>query len=94
MYFKQNVHFMGHTPARITYSSDYFGALYDLAVLLIERGFAYVDHQTKAEIEACREKRANSPYGRGGSQYFIFKVEVILKFSSNCNFKLPKYPKL
>ena len=30
---------------QITYSSDYFQELYDLAVELIKRGCAYVDHQ-------------------------------------------------
>ncbi len=30
---------------QVTYSSDYFPQLYDLAVELIKRGRAYVDHQ-------------------------------------------------
>lgn len=30
---------------QITYTSDYFQDLYDLAVELIRRGQAYVDHQ-------------------------------------------------
>jgi len=30
---------------QITYTSDYFQELYDLAVELIRRGHAYVDHQ-------------------------------------------------
>lgn len=30
---------------QITYTSDYFQDLYDLAVELIRRGHAYVDHQ-------------------------------------------------
>lgn len=32
---------------QITYTSDYFQELYDLAVELIRRGRAYVDHQVK-----------------------------------------------
>lgn len=45
---------MGWKPVRVTYTSDYFQKLYELAVELIKRGKAYVCHQTKAEIEASR----------------------------------------
>lgn len=58
----ENVSFMGHKPCCVTYSSDYFPALYDLAVKMIKKGLAYVCHQTKAEIEAYRESRTNSPF--------------------------------
>lgn len=30
---------------QVTYTSDYFQDLYDLALKLIRRGLAYVDHQ-------------------------------------------------
>lgn len=46
---------MGWKPCRVTYTSDYFPVLYELAVKLIKLGKAYVCHQTKAEIEASRE---------------------------------------
>jgi hypothetical protein len=36
---------MGWKPWKITYSSDYFDQLYDLAVQLIKSGHAYVCHQ-------------------------------------------------
>ena len=58
----ENVTFMGHKPCKTTFSSDYFQELYDLAVKMIKKGYAYIDHQTKAEIEATREKRVNTPY--------------------------------
>lgn len=32
---------------QITYTSDYFQDLYDLAVELIKKGLAYVDHQVR-----------------------------------------------
>ncbi|KAA8529143.1 hypothetical protein F0562_034058 [Nyssa sinensis] len=38
-------------PFKITYTSDYFQDLYDLAVELIRRGHAYVDHKTPEEIK-------------------------------------------
>uniref|UniRef100_H3GDB7 glutamine--tRNA ligase n=1 Tax=Phytophthora ramorum TaxID=164328 RepID=H3GDB7_PHYRM len=49
-----NVHWLGYTPTKVTYSSQYFQELYDLALKLIRKGRAYVCHQSKAEIEASR----------------------------------------
>ncbi len=40
--------------AQVTYSSDYFAALHELAVQLIRGGHAYVDHQTPDEVKASR----------------------------------------
>ena len=36
------------------YASDYFNRLYDFAILLIEKGYAYVDDQSAAEVSATR----------------------------------------
>ncbi|GMF26678.1 unnamed protein product [Phytophthora lilii] len=49
-----NVHWLGYTPTKVTYSSQYFQELYDLALKLIRKGKAYVCHQSKPEIEASR----------------------------------------
>ena len=38
----------------MTYSSDYFQDLYDLAIRLIQSGNAYVCHQTADEISKSR----------------------------------------
>jgi len=56
------VQWMGWTPAVVTYASDYFQQLFDLACELIRRGGAYVCHQTAAEIKATRDARAESPW--------------------------------
>jgi glutaminyl-tRNA synthetase len=56
------VRWMGHAPVRTTYSSDYFGELYELAKELIRRGKAYVCHQTGAEIKHGRECMIDSPH--------------------------------
>ncbi|KAI0563394.1 Glutamine--tRNA ligase [Gracilaria domingensis] len=56
------VKWMGHEPVRITYSSDYFEELYNLAVELIRRGKAYVCHQTGDEISKGRKEGADSPW--------------------------------
>jgi len=61
----ENVLWLGHRPFQITYSSDYFDALYELAVELIKRGKAYVCHQSKEQIAACRklkQKQLPSPW--------------------------------
>ncbi|RLN95021.1 hypothetical protein BBJ28_00018451 [Nothophytophthora sp. Chile5] len=49
-----NVHWLGYSPTKVTYSSQYFQELYDLALQLIRKGKAYVCHQSKPEIEASR----------------------------------------
>jgi len=49
-----SVAWLGHTPVAVTYSSDYFPQLYDLALQLIRSDGAYVCHQTAEEIKASR----------------------------------------
>ncbi|DAZ92726.1 TPA: hypothetical protein N0F65_012509 [Lagenidium giganteum] len=48
------VQWLGYTPTKITYSSEYFAELHALAIKLIKKGKAFVCHQTKAEIEQSR----------------------------------------
>jgi glutaminyl-tRNA synthetase len=50
-----SVEWLGHKPAKVTYSSDYFDALHEFAIELIKRGKAYVCHQTKEETAASRQ---------------------------------------
>ena len=59
---KENVNWLGYTPFKITYASDYFEDLYDLAVELIKRGKAYVCNLTKEEVAKDREAMKDSPY--------------------------------
>eukprot|EP01083_Nonionella_stella_P030951 84821_1 len=54
---QENVSWLGHQPSKVTFSSDYFQKLYELAVKMIRNGDAYVCHQTKAEIKAARDHR-------------------------------------
>ncbi|CCD27477.1 glutamine--tRNA ligase NDAI_0K02860 [Naumovozyma dairenensis CBS 421] len=51
---KRMVHWLGFTPWKITYSSDYFDKLYDLAELLINNGKGYICHCTAEEIKRGR----------------------------------------
>ncbi|AMD20126.1 HCL025Wp [Eremothecium sinecaudum] len=48
------VGWLGFKPWKITYSSDYFHQLYDLAEILIKNGKAYVCHCTAEEIKRGR----------------------------------------
>ncbi|KAJ1024666.1 hypothetical protein NDA13_004593 [Ustilago tritici] len=50
----ETVRWLGFEPFKVTYSSDYFQQLYELAVELIKRGKAYVDHSTPEEIKEQR----------------------------------------
>jgi len=57
----EDIAWLGFTPAKVLYASDYFEALYDWAVSLIERGLAYVDDQDQETISAQR-----GGYGKAG----------------------------
>lgn len=50
----ETVRWLGFEPYKITYSSDYFQELYDLAVKLIKKGLAYTCQCTGEEIHAHR----------------------------------------
>ncbi|CDH50331.1 probable glutamine-trna ligase [Lichtheimia corymbifera JMRC:FSU:9682] len=50
----ETVKWLGFEPFKITYSSDYFHELYDLAVKLIKKGLAYTCQCTGEEIHAHR----------------------------------------
>jgi glutaminyl-tRNA synthetase len=60
----ENISAMGHVPSKVTYTSSYFPELHALAVKMIKSGYAYVCHQTKAEIEESRNHHPciPSPY--------------------------------
>lgn len=55
------VKWLGYTPTKITYSSDYFQQLYELAVELIKKDKAYVCHCTGEEIHAMRGGHEKGP---------------------------------
>ncbi|MEQ1746089.1 MAG: glutamine--tRNA ligase/YqeY domain fusion protein [Saprospiraceae bacterium] len=45
-----DVRWLGFEPAKVLYASDYFQQLYEWAVVLIQKGLAYVDFSTPEEI--------------------------------------------
>jgi len=51
-----SVNWLGNHPFKITYSSDYFQQLYELAVQLIKNDKAFVCHQTQPEMAESRAK--------------------------------------
>ncbi|KAI9189683.1 Glutaminyl-tRNA synthetase [Blastocladiella emersonii ATCC 22665] len=58
---EETVRWLGFAPFKITYSSDYFGKLYDLAVQLIKYDKAYVCHCSGEEIFEQRGGAAKGP---------------------------------
>ncbi|KAM9899322.1 hypothetical protein OXX79_005799 [Metschnikowia pulcherrima] len=64
---KSMVEWLGFAPWKITYSSDYFDQLYELAEKLITSGKAYVDHCTPEEVKA---QRGMKPDGTLGGERF------------------------
>jgi len=63
----EDMHWLGPDwEDRLFFASDYFEDLYKYAVLLIEKGLAYVDDLTPEEVRTTRgtltEKGTNSPY--------------------------------
>lgn len=48
---REMVEWLGYRPYKITHSSDYFDKLYELALVLIKKGLAYVCHQNQKEIK-------------------------------------------
>lgn len=63
---KEDIRWLGFEWAGEFYASDYFEQLYGFAVKLIEKGLAYVDDSSAAEIAALKgtptEPGKNSPY--------------------------------
>ncbi|GJD08915.1 Glutamine--tRNA ligase [Galdieria sulphuraria] len=59
---EESVKWLGYEPSKITFTSDYFDQLYELAVELIKRDKAYVCHLKPDEISQYREKKQDSPW--------------------------------
>ena len=52
---KEDIHWMGFDwEGDVRYASDYFEKMYEYAVLMIEKGLAYVDDQTADQIRESR----------------------------------------
>ena len=81
---RADVEWLGWSPLKTTYSSDYFDDLYEMAVKLIKIGKAFVCHQKKEDIDAsrmiCRAKLADpSAPGDPNSPWRDRSVEENLK---------------
>ncbi|QPG76822.1 hypothetical protein FOA43_004216 [Brettanomyces nanus] len=62
---KRCVKWLGYEPWKVTYSSDYFDRLYELAEKLIETGYGYVDHSTPEQVKQQRGiKEDGTPGGK------------------------------
>lgn len=63
---KKDIAWLGYTPKSVNYGSSYFDKTYDKAVLLIQKGLAYVDDLNQEELAEYRgsinEPGKPSPY--------------------------------
>ena len=59
---ESGVRWLGYTPYEITYASDYFPQIYEVAVKLIEKGHAFVCFLSKEEGKEYREAKKPSPW--------------------------------
>lgn len=57
-----DIKWMGYKPSKITYSSDYFNILYELAIKLIKSGNVYVCDLNDDNISKYRNEKKPSPY--------------------------------
>lgn len=60
---QEMISWLGYKPWKVTYSSDYFQQLYELAEQLIKSGKAYVDHSTPEEVKAQRGLKLDGTLG-------------------------------
>lgn len=51
---EEDVKWLGYNPKAIYFASDYFNEMYERAILLINKGLAYVDSQDASEIQKNR----------------------------------------
>jgi glutaminyl-tRNA synthetase len=56
------VRWLGYTPDKITFASDYFEQLQYFAHRLIQQGNAYVCDSSQEEIEVERKNKQPNPY--------------------------------
>lgn len=79
----ENVRWLGYEPYQVTHSSDHFAELYDLAVLLIKKGFAYTSNDTgpssplSLSLSAPSSVRPSSPSLTPCALSFLLPAEEI-----------------
>ncbi len=59
---EEDVRWLGFTPDRVLYASDYFEKMYECALVLIREGKAYVDDLPEEEMSRLRAEGKPSPY--------------------------------
>ncbi len=59
---QEDVNWLGYTPTKITYTSDYFEQLYNLAIQMIKLDRAYVCELDQKTVKENRRDKIESPY--------------------------------
>ncbi|MBE0700701.1 MAG: glutamine--tRNA ligase/YqeY domain fusion protein [Acholeplasmataceae bacterium] len=68
----QDIRWLGYEPKHILFASDYFGEMFERAIILIKKGLAYVDHSTADEIA---KQRGNINTSGNASKYRNRSIE-------------------
>ena len=50
----EDIRWLGYEPKNIYFASDYFGEMFDRALILIHKGLAYIDHSSAEDIAKQR----------------------------------------
>lgn len=70
-----DMRWLGYEPGHITYTSDYFEKLYELACLLINHGYAYVDFSTPETIKEERSLGVENLYRNMSPEVHLVEFE-------------------
>ena len=72
----EDVQFFGFKPWKVTYTSDYFPKLLQLAWQLVKEGKAYVDFSSQEEIQRQRGRRPDGTWGTPSTSFYRDRAVV------------------
>lgn len=71
------VKWLGYTPYQVTYASDYFGRIFDVAVELIKIGKAFVCFLSQKDAKELRESKQPSPWRDASPEENLRQFELM-----------------
>ena len=75
----EDVKWLGYSPWKVTYTSDYFDQLYNYAIDLIKNNKAYVDFSSPDEVKAMRHEGIESIYRSYKPEWHLEQFEKMQK---------------
>lgn len=76
---ENDLRWMGHSPYKITYASDYFDKLLECAFTLIKSGHAFVCKLTKEEAKSLKDLKKPSPFRNNSVKTNLEEFEKMIK---------------